>query len=703
MEIKLLKKLNKMKKIFTLITQIFKKVKINNIGFLFHKSFYTAIVTRIWNFTTFGVLLFLFIARHIIMRLQKSKKLTHTFSIMLIEKIYQKLDNTIEFLNKSEKTNGIHRIELMELVIRNMETKKSRSIITIGGMAVGIAAIVFLVSIGYGLQNVVISRVARLEEMKQIDISAKSGSKIKINNTTIDKFLKINNISEALPLIGVVAKVSYNLSVSDMPAYAVTEKYLKNSAIKPIRGKIFTSNHIAYAYNSNVLGLSDRIQIAEYLDYKEDILFIIHPEQWLKVYLEPTTESQVIGYTRHVPGKQKGQVYYGQFYDDASETLKTKEGKSVSPWIQSDFLLWEKSDCTNTSINCDNGYVIIQDTNNTQKLQKGYIQMTNTQSYKYDPNIETIVSNHILGESTSSSRTKISTPSSLYDVDLESLIASEAGKASTITIKKVKLGQNAYKEAVVNRAMLKVLNIKENDAIGKKISASFVIVGGLIDKNEKIESVQDTYTIIGIVPDDQTPFFYVPLIDILSLGVKNYTQVKLISTDKTNINSIRKKIEAMGFETASVVDTVEQINNLFSSVRVLLALLGTLALAVAALGMFNTLTVSLLERTHEVGLMKAMGMKSYEVQELFLTESMVMGFTGGLFGLIIGFVIGKLLGLVLSLFTIFKGVGYLDISYIPIEFVFVIIFLSLMVGFFTGIYPAHRAKNISALDALRYE
>jgi len=191
--------------------------------------------------------------------------------------------------------------------------------------------------------------------------------------------------------------------------------------------------------------------------------------------------------------------------------------------------------------------------------------------------------------------------------------------------------------------------------------------------------------------------------DLRTLGITNYSQVKVVVKDKDDLSATRHQIEAMGYVTRSVADTVEQINSLFSTTRVILAVLGMIALGVAALGMFNTLTVSLLERTREVGLMKAMGMRSSEVQELFLTESMIMGILGGLLGIITGFLAGKLAGLVLSLFAVFQGVGYVDISYIPASFTVVIIILSLLVGILTGIYPAKRATKISALNALRYE
>ncbi len=135
----------------------------------------------------------------------------------------------------------------------------------------------------------------------------------------------------------------------------------------------------------------------------------------------------------------------------------------------------------------------------------------------------------------------------------------------------------------------------------------------------------------------------------------------------------------------------------------MLAILGMVALSVAALGVFNTLTVSLLERTREVGLMKAMGMKSSEVKDLFLTESMIMGFFGGVIGLIAGTLIGKVLSLILTAFSLVKGVGVVDVSYVPPVFIIAVMLLSVVVGILTGYFPAKRATKISALNALRYE
>jgi len=126
-------------------------------------------------------------------------------------------------------------------------------------------------------------------------------------------------------------------------------------------------------------------------------------------------------------------------------------------------------------------------------------------------------------------------------------------------------------------------------------------------------------------------------------------------------------------------------------------------LSVAALGMFNTLTVSLLEKTREVGLMKAIGMKSQEVKMLFLAESVIMGFLGGVLGLMFGFLAGQTLSLVLTSIAVANGFDPIVATYIPLNLVLTITISSFAIGVATGFYPAHRATRISALNALRYE
>src|SRR5690606_9641834 len=120
---------------------------------------------------------------------------------------------------------------------------------------------------------------------------------------------------------------------------------------------------------------------------------------------------------------------------------------------------------------------------------------------------------------------------------------------------------------------------------------------------------------------------------------------------------------------------------------------------ISILGMVNTLTISLLERTKEVGLMKTVGMNADEIRALFINESMLIGFTGGVLGVVIGVCLGLGVSLLLSVISISNGGNSVGISFLPVAVGMFIILLSTFIGFLTGLYPSERAARIAPLDA----
>jgi len=765
----------------------------------------------------------------------------------------------LKIVNLTGSSKGtISRIDLIELAIRNMSFKKNRSVITIGGMALGIGAIVFLVSLGYGVNKLVVDKVARLEELQQTDVTPQTGSNIKLNALMVKDMQNMKKVELVLPQIAVVAKVNYQNSVSDMAVYGVTTNYLQQTAIKTIAGKLFENNELDLDREFDQLNLDPKLatgssSVLTEGRYLEDTLYQIKEYEWLEVRSQPNAQGQILGYTKRVADKWQtaavvlAESYFSQPDSSAGQTAQDIDGVWLGKWIRDDFdvyqqqgcgekeaktctsadyqpmldenkkqitkqgyikfgsvdtqkiekvlgqttqvattsaqlgdksadveyeiypeswlavretadqkgkivgytkraegnqvgeeiwgseyladsgagqyynpdtqemlgkwiqapvSLWKKIKCDPTQIGCYQGkYQEIVDEAGLQMQFDGYLQEQDLKvidvSVKYPTVLGTSIDteDYVLGDSDD----LLASKDDFINQDEWVEIASEAGIVAPPEKQTIKLPQEAQKEAVVNVSMLKILGLTADQAIGGKFDASFVVVGDLLDTAYQVESESVTYTIVGVVPEDKAPFFYVPFNNLRQLGIKNFSQVKIVVKDQNDLAQIRNDIESKGFNTTSVVDTVAQIDSLFSTARSLLALLGMVALAVASLGMFNTLTVSLLERTREVGLMKAMGMKSHEVRELFLTESMIMGFFGGLFGILLGFSAGKLLGVFLSIFSLTKGQGIIDISYIPFMFIAVVFSLSLTVGILTGIYPAKRATKISALNALRYE
>jgi len=607
-------------------------------------------------------------------------------------KVFIKFDNWVKSLDKADKS-GVSKLYLIEISFKNMAAKKTRTMVTIGGMAIGISFIVFLVSVGYGLQQLVISRVARLDELKQAEVVPGLSADLSLTDETLAKFKQITNVSDVLPLIAVVGRVSYQNSVSDLAVYGATADYLRYSALQPVKGKLFDSNTTSFDTSKmpGVAGVSTTTHtIGEEIG---DVALSIESGAFLKVRENPSLTAKIIGYTKRVEGNTEGVEVWGEGFesiDEVGRAGETDEGESLGRWVMSNYLLWDKISCDPEETgDCENGgYMVSRDDDNVQVTSGGYVAEL---AMSVTPQEEIT---HILGVSTEES------DGSLPVVE----VASESAVLNQQNVEQVEVKSSAEKQIVVNRSVLQLLNISENEAIGKQIDLSMVVVGELLDDpNKRIESAPLMYTIVGVIADEGTPIIYVPFIDVRSLGVNKFSQAKVIVNDTSELSKVRTTIESAGYGTVSVADTVAQIDSLFVNFRLLLSILGMVALSVAALGMFNTLTVSLLERTREVGLMKAMGMKSDEVKSLFLTESMIMGLYGGILGLILGLLIGKVVSIVLSALSIVKGVGYVDISYVPPAFVIVVLFLSLLVGILTGYFPAKRATKISALNALRYE
>lgn len=634
------------------------------------------------------------------------KKLKEKMSLFLT-KLYNK---SVPVLDPT-RNGQISRLSLVDLSIRNLLAKRNRTNITIGGMAIGIGAIVFLVSIGYGLQSLVVSRVASLQELTQADVSTQLGSKIQINDKALADFKRVENVTSVNPLISVVGTVNYQNSVSDMAVYGVQSDYLKSASLQLLAGHYFENNSLAMVLpqetkqeeQTAVLGASTSNTGNGSIAFDssiQSIQFTLTPTDWIRVHASPSASSPVIGYTRRTEGVEEGTEVWGGTYlsdDGLGKAGKDAKGVWFGKWISAPVLLWQKQTCDpKTQGDCENGiYIVRRETDGHQVQKNGYFAASNVSLSG-----TSLLEGQVLGTSTNILGDQTGQGGSIPFVQIASLSA----PLQRQSVKTVSLGNNAIKQAVVNVAMLNILGIKEQDAVGKTFQATFTATGNLLaNPSQKLQSHPATYTIVGVIAGDKTPIFYVPFIDLRSMGITNFSQARISVASKGELTKARRQIESEGFTTTSVADTVAQINGVFAAAQTVLALLGFVALAVASLGMFNTLTVSLLERTREVGLMKAMGMKSEEVKELFLTESLIMSFFGGIFGLLLGFILGEILSILLSVFAVFKGVGFVQVSYIPVTFIFVILGLSLLVGLVTGIYPARRATKISALNALRYE
>ena len=159
----------------------------------------------------------------------------------------------------------------------------------------------------------------------------------------------------------------------------------------------------------------------------------------------------------------------------------------------------------------------------------------------------------------------------------------------------------------------------------------------------------------------------------------------------------------MGYLVSSLSDTIDQAKKIFRIIQIILALFGLVALVVSAIGMFNTMTVTLLERINEIGILRSIGASANDIRLLFLVESVLMGFLGGIGGIVVGYLGGEIANFGLNILAKSFGGEPLNLFYRPFWFIGFIIIFSTIIGFLTGIYPSRRASKLNPLEALRYK
>jgi putative ABC transport system permease protein len=169
------------------------------------------------------------------------------------------------------------------------------------------------------------------------------------------------------------------------------------------------------------------------------------------------------------------------------------------------------------------------------------------------------------------------------------------------------------------------------------------------------------------------------------------------------VDATEAKIKQLGFGAFSLLDASKSLRIFFSVFDLLLGIFGSLALAVATLGIINTLVMAILERRREIGVLKALGAADSDVKQLFFVEAGVMGLAGGVLGVFFGWLIGQALTLGTNIYLKRQDLPGVEISAVPWWLIAGAIGFALLVSLIAGLYPASRAAKLNPVDALRYE
>ena len=181
-----------------------------------------------------------------------------------------------------------------------------------------------------------------------------------------------------------------------------------------------------------------------------------------------------------------------------------------------------------------------------------------------------------------------------------------------------------------------------------------------------------------------------------------YQRVTVRVRHPSILNSVEQKIREMGFDTRTLLGQLEEIRAFFVFIDVLLASLETVALVVAALGIVNTLLMSVLERYQEIGIYKAIGASNGDLLILFLTEAGMIGLLGGLGGLLLGRVVSWILEIAVNAYAQSQEVTvHLALFAFPVWLLLATVLFALVISVLAGVYPAIRAARVDPILALR--
>lgn len=394
-------------------------------------------------------------------------------------------------------------VDTLSLSTRMFKTRKMRTFLTVLGVGVGIGTVLFLVSLGYGLQNVILSKITTADSLLSLDVSPGVSGSISLDKSNLDKISKVKNVVEVSPLVNLSAQISLEQLTGDGLVYAVNPSFFRLGGIYAETGKVFES---------------------------------------------PDGREAVIS----------------------------------------------------------------------------------------------------------------SAAAKLFSMDNKNIL----GKEISLTLFLPKINEEGMEET------------------------------GVVKRSDK-------YKITGVIDDDATSYAFIPANSLADLGINSFSQLKIKVADSQYTDVIRNEIIDQGFLVSSLSDTIEQANKIFRIIQIVLSLFGLIALIVSAIGMFNTMTIALLERINEIGIMRSIGASKTDIMVLFLIESLLMGFLGGVGGIAVGYLAGELANLGVNIMAKNFGGQALNLFYRPMWFIGFILVFSSVVGFLTGVYPARKAATINPLTALK--
>lgn len=258
---------------------------------------------------------------------------------------------------------------------------------------------------------------------------------------------------------------------------------------------------------------------------------------------------------------------------------------------------------------------------------------------------------------------------------------------------------------MLSPAVLKLFGVEDPaEFVGQQVTFRLLVPAE--DGTDEVDEIviDKTYTVRGITKEEGVLNALMMISELRNhVGITEYERAQVRVSSNEFLDTTEAELIEEGYRVTALSKTVEQASKIFQGIQAVLAVFGGIALVVSAIGMFNTMTVTLLERTKEIGIMRTIGASPRDIKWLFVSESIIVGFLGGITGILMGVILGITVNILLNFVASQFGGQSVALFSFPMKFLLFIALFSAAVGYLTGIFPAKRASALNPLDAIRYE
>ncbi|NLK95702.1 MAG: ABC transporter permease [Clostridiales bacterium] len=293
----------------------------------------------------------------------------------------------------------------------------------------------------------------------------------------------------------------------------------------------------------------------------------------------------------------------------------------------------------------------------------------------------------------------------------DSEIESIRKNANDSSIKPIKEGRYLENkgEVLIGEEFLSSMNFSIDDVINKEIEVIIESSNG-----NPIEPIAKTFKVVGVIDknfNDAYNFVFsaedaASILEVSTMQkdyLKNvgYSSLEIITNELEDVQSVSDKIKDMDYLYSSAAEQAKSIDDTLSSLSAGFAVLGIIVLIVAAIGIINTMSMAVIERTKSIGVMKSVGADKIAVRTMFLVQSAIIGLLGSAVGILLASGVNAIIQA--SINNYIKGESMnISISVgLPWYLIVAVLGFSTIIALISGIYPANKASNLDPIEALR--